>query len=143
MIKMTSDFASYVSFCFPRNLSVKHISTRYLKKCILYGILMCYKIVQSIQAPAGDSLPPLPETDGKILKSHLKQVLNSISIEPIHNFEEMSSDALSKLALRQQLELESPTRPTCSVQGPFLFGNDTDSVDVATRVAMAKFFNSV
>ena len=91
----------------------------------------------------GDSLPPLPETDGKILKSHLKQVLNSISIEPIHNFEEMSSDALSKLALRQQLELESPTRPTCSVQGPFLFGNDTDSVDVATRVAMAKFFNSV
>ena len=104
---------------------------------------MCYKIVQSVQAPAGDSLPPLPETDGKILKSHLKQVLNSISIEPIHNFEEMSSDALSKLALRQQLELESPTRPTCSVQGPFLFGNDTDSVDVATRVAMAKFFNSV
>ena len=54
----------------------------------------------------------------------------------------MSSDALSKLALRQQLDLESPTRPSCSVQGPFLFGNDTDSVDVATRVAMTKFFSS-
>ena len=89
-------------------------------------------LICSTQAPAGDSLPPIPETDGKILKSHLKQVLNSISIEPIHNFEEMSSDALSKLALRQQLELESPTRSTCTVQG---------SVEVPSMIQLSYFAN--
>lgn len=74
-----------------------------------------------------------------MLKSHLKQVLSSISIQPIKNFEDMTAESLTKLAERQQLELESPTKPSFY---PFLFGNDVDSVDVATRVAMVKFFHS-
>ena len=51
----------------------------------------------------------------------------------------MSAETLSKLAHQQQLELESPVR---GPSYPFLFGNDVDSVDVATRVAMVKFFHS-
>ena len=51
----------------------------------------------------------------------------------------MSAETLSKLAHQQQLELESPVRGPAY---PFLFGNDVDSVDVATRVAMVKFFHS-
>ena len=94
-----------------------------------------------VQGPIHDEeLPLLPEADLKVLKSHLKQVLNSISIQPIQNFEEMSAETLSKLAKQQQMELDSPTKPCTGY--PFLFGNDIDSVDVATRVAMVKFFTS-
>ncbi len=95
-----------------------------------------------IQPPRDkEELPGLPDSDCKILKSYLKQVLSSISIQPIQNFEEMSAETLSRLAeQQQQLELDSPTsRPSFH---PFVFGNDTDSVDVATRVAMVKFFCS-
>lgn len=50
----------------------------------------------------------------------------------------MSLETLTKLAEQQQLDMESPTQGTF----PFLFGNDVDSVDVATRVAMVKFLCS-
>ena len=113
----------------------------------------------SFQAPdnygcSDDPLPSLPEADAKILKSHLKQVLSSISIQPIKNFDDLSVETLAKLARQQQIDLESPTggqsglgRSGGMVHGanscfPFLFGNDVDSVDIATRVAMVKFFDS-
>ena len=103
-------------------------------------------------------MPPLPESDAKILKGLLKQILNSISIQPIQNFDEMSAEMLSKLAEHQQMDLESPTKANLSY--PLLFGNDVDSVDVAIRCelnsnlwfietnfdphlgAMVKFFHS-
>ena len=89
---------------------------------------------------SGDLVPALPEADAKQLKSHLKQVLSSISIQPIKNFDDMSPDSISRLAERQhQLAMESPIKPSYF---PFLFGNDVDSVDVATRVAMVRFYNS-
>lgn len=97
-------------------------------------------IIHTLQAPESSShdLPCLPESDVKVLKSHLKQVLSSISIQPIKNFEDLTAESLSRLA-QQQMDLESPTKPSFY---PFLFGNDVDSIDVATRVAMVKFFNS-
>lgn len=65
-----------------------------------------------------------------------------MSIQPIKNFDDLPAESLSKLAEQQHLhELESPT-PTQFSIFPFLYGNDVDSVDVATRVAMVKFFNS-
>ena len=46
----------------------------------------------------------------------------------------MSPDSINRLAQRQhQLEMESPVKHPPSYF-PFLFGNDVDSVDVATRV---------
>ena len=95
-------------------------------------------------------MPSLPEADAKILKSHLKQVLSSISIQPIKNFDDLSVETLAKLAHQQQMDLESPTGqpglgragPSSNSCFPFLFGNDVDSVDIATRVAMVKFFDS-
>ena len=106
------------------------------------SVFFVYTLISNIfQAPeqTPHDLPNLPEMDAKQLKSHLKQVLSSISIQPIKNFENMTPESLSRLAERQQLELESPTKPSFY---PFLFGNDVDSVDVATRVAMVKFFHS-
>ena len=44
MIRITSDFPSHVSFCFLRNLNVKHISTRYLKKCRYFDVLQNFSI---------------------------------------------------------------------------------------------------
>ena len=91
---------------------------------------------------SGELVPALPESDAKQLKSHLKQVLSSISIQPIKNFDDMSPDSINRLAQRQhQLEIESPVKQPPSYF-PFLFGNDVDSVDVATRVAMVRFYNS-
>ena len=100
---------------------------------------------------AEEQVPSLPEADAKLLKSHLKQVLSSISIQPIKNFDDLSVETLAKLAEHQQLDLESPVNTnqmttnrssSGSTYFPFLFGNDVDSVDVATRVAMVKFFDS-
>lgn len=82
--------------------------------------------------PSGiEDLPPLPEPDGTILKNHLKQALSSMSMAP------------------QQLKnldtiIPAPPQRTPSPAGfnPFIYGNDVDSVDIATRVAMVRFFNS-
>ena len=122
--------------------------------------MQIYSILSSLeffQAPenygyiAEEQVPSLPEADAKLLKSHLKQVLSSISIQPIKNFDDLSVETLAKLAEHQQLDLESPVNTnqmttnrssSGSTYFPFLFGNDVDSVDVATRVAMVKFFDS-
>ena len=63
------------------------------------------------------------------------QVLDSIAIQPIKNFEDLSPDNLARIARNQTLV--EPINPEYHL--PFIFGNDLDSIDVATRVAMVIF----
>ncbi|KAJ6639366.1 MAP kinase-activating death domain protein [Pseudolycoriella hygida] len=114
-----------------------------------------------------DEIPPLPEPEGTILKNHLKQALNSMS----SNNQSVSTQQLlpsvrdslaSPQILSPKLPLQEPgsgyssQRNSVSSQGsprlpspvynpsinPFIYGSDVDSVDIATRVAMVRFFNS-
>uniref|UniRef100_A0A2D4EVI3 MAP kinase-activating death domain protein n=6 Tax=Micrurus TaxID=8634 RepID=A0A2D4EVI3_MICCO len=106
-------------------------------------------------------LPALPEPEVLELKKHLKQTLISMSAitqqqlltpekkalasmslntQPILNLEKFhESQEIPLLLGRQQNDLQS----TPSTEfNPLIYGNDVDSVDVATRVAMVRFFNS-
>ena len=65
--------------------------------------------------------------------------MDSIAIQPIKNFEDLSPENLAKMA-RNQSTLVEPINPEYHL--PFIFGNDVDSIDVATRVAMVNFFMS-
>ncbi|KAK7473534.1 hypothetical protein BaRGS_00035195, partial [Batillaria attramentaria] len=86
--------------------------------------------------PNSDFLPPLPEPEGTALKTHLKQALASMSMtpQPIKNLD----------AIAQNPEMWQRRESFSSQTGfnPLIYGNDVDSVDVATRVAMVRFFNS-
>uniref|UniRef100_A0AAX7US35 MAP kinase-activating death domain protein n=1 Tax=Astatotilapia calliptera TaxID=8154 RepID=A0AAX7US35_ASTCA len=85
-------------------------------------------------------LPPLPEPEAGELKKHLKQALTSMSLntQPILNLEKFQEG--------QEMPLLPPGRdkasPSSTEFNPLIYGNDVDSVDVATRVAMVRFFNS-
>ncbi|XP_061595061.1 MAP kinase-activating death domain protein isoform X33 [Cololabis saira] len=85
-------------------------------------------------------LPPLPEPEAGELKKHLKQALASMSLntQPILNLEKFQEG--------QDMPLLPPGRdkasPSSTEFNPLIYGNDVDSVDVATRVAMVRFFNS-
>ncbi|XP_053286937.1 MAP kinase-activating death domain protein isoform X12 [Pleuronectes platessa] len=85
-------------------------------------------------------LPPLPEPEACELKKHLKQALASMSLntQPILNLEKFQEG--------QEMPLLPPGRdkasPSSTEFNPLIYGNDVDSVDVATRVAMVRFFNS-
>jgi hypothetical protein len=70
-----------------------------------------------------------------VLSNHLRQALGSMStnIEPIQNLDTILND---------KTQLTSPKSIPSTKYNPFIFGNDIDSVDVATRVAMVRFFNS-
>lgn len=83
--------------------------------------------------PAGvEELPTLPEPDGSILRNHLKQALTSMSMAPPQPLANVHADAYM-----------APERPPSAAGfNPFIYGNDVDSVDVATRVAMVRFLNS-
>ncbi|XP_059578830.1 MAP kinase-activating death domain protein isoform X13 [Alligator mississippiensis] len=87
-------------------------------------------------------LPILPEPEASELKKHLKQALASMSLntQPILNLEKFHEGQEMTLLLgRPQNDLQS----TPSTEfNPLIYGNDVDSVDVATRVAMVRFFNS-
>ncbi|XP_032775749.1 MAP kinase-activating death domain protein isoform X11 [Strigops habroptila] len=108
-----------------------------------------------------ESLPALPEPEASELKKHLKQCL--VSMTAITQKQLLTSDnkALASMSLNTQpiLNLEKfqegqevPLllgRPQNDLQStpstefnPLIYGNDVDSVDVATRVAMVRFFNS-
>ncbi|XP_068256333.1 MAP kinase-activating death domain protein isoform X13 [Nyctibius grandis] len=108
-----------------------------------------------------ESLPALPEPEASELKKHLKQCL--VSMTAITQKQLLSPDnkALASMSLNTQpiLNLEKfhegqevPLllgRPQNDLQStpstefnPLIYGNDVDSVDVATRVAMVRFFNS-
>jgi hypothetical protein len=79
-------------------------------------------------------LPPLPEPDGSILKNHLKQALTSMSMnpQPVRNLEALANSSPAK------------SKPKAAATGfnPFIYGNDVDSVDIATRVSIIRFLNS-
>nr|XP_008103354.1 PREDICTED: MAP kinase-activating death domain protein isoform X15 [Anolis carolinensis] len=87
-------------------------------------------------------LPVLPEPEALELKKHLKQALASMSLntQPILNLEKFhESQEIPLLSGKPQNDLQS----TPSTEfNPLIYGNDVDSVDVATRVAMVRFFNS-
>ena len=70
-----------------------------------------------------------------MLSVHLKQALSSMSVdaEPIPNFDTILND---------KTLLTNPKNLPSTAYNPFIYGNDVDSVDVATRVAMVRFFNS-
>ncbi|XP_029633967.1 MAP kinase-activating death domain protein isoform X5 [Octopus sinensis] len=90
-----------------------------------------------IQAPTGaEELPLLPDHEGGKLKNHLKQALASMSMtpQPIKNLDAL---AQSPELLKRRESFDSNTG-----FNPLIYGNDVDSVDVATRVAMVRFFNS-
>jgi hypothetical protein len=57
----------------------------------------------------------------------------STDTEPIQNFDTILND---KAYVLNSTGLQS--KP----YNPFIYGNDIDSVDIATRVAMVRFFNS-
>ncbi|XP_034414195.1 MAP kinase-activating death domain protein isoform X5 [Cyclopterus lumpus] len=107
-------------------------------------------------------LPPLPEPEAGELKKHLKQLLEClVRLTVITQKQIFSSEnkALASMSLNTQpiLNLEKfqeghemplipPGRdkasPSSTEFNPLIYGNDVDSVDVATRVAMVRFFNS-
>ncbi|XP_046696779.1 MAP kinase-activating death domain protein-like isoform X18 [Silurus meridionalis] len=99
--------------------------------------LDCNKVIAPNNA---EILPPLPEPEVTELKKHLKQALASMSLntQPILNLEKFQEG--------QDLPLLPPGRdkssPSSTEFNPLIYGNDVDSVDVATRVAMVRFFNS-
>uniref|UniRef100_A0AAY4DI79 MAP kinase-activating death domain protein n=1 Tax=Denticeps clupeoides TaxID=299321 RepID=A0AAY4DI79_9TELE len=99
--------------------------------------LDCNKVIAPTNA---EILPPLPEPESSELKKHLKQALASMSLntQPILNLEKFQEG--------QELPLLPPGRdkasPSSTEFNPLIYGNDVDSVDVATRVAMVRFFNS-
>lgn len=78
--------------------------------------------------PSGvEDLPILPEPEGSTLKSHFKQVLASMSITVPYT-------------QTSQTNIHSQQKP--KEFDPLTYGNDVDSVDIATRIAMVKFYNS-
>ena len=57
----------------------------------------------------------------------------SVDAEPIPNFDTLLND---------KTLLTNPKTLPATTYNPFIYGNDVDSVDVATRVAMVRFFSS-
>nr|DBA17468.1 TPA: hypothetical protein GDO54_002908 [Pyxicephalus adspersus] len=85
-------------------------------------------------------LPILPEPEASELKKHLKQALASMSLntQPILNLDRFHGSSETSM-----LRPHSDAQGTPSTEfNPLIYGNDVDSVDVATRVAMVRFFNS-
>ncbi|NXH14528.1 MADD protein, partial [Bucco capensis] len=89
-----------------------------------------------------ESLPALPEPEASELKKHLKQALASMSLntQPILNLEKFHEGQEVPLLLGRPLN-DLQSTPSTEFN-PLIYGNDVDSVDVATRVAMVRFFNS-
>uniref|UniRef100_A0A3B3R473 MAP kinase-activating death domain protein n=1 Tax=Paramormyrops kingsleyae TaxID=1676925 RepID=A0A3B3R473_9TELE len=98
--------------------------------------LDCNKVIVPGNA---ETLPPLPEPEASELKKHLQQALASMSLntQPILNLEKFHES--------QEIPLLTARENACTPStefNPLIYGNDVDSVDVATRVAMVRFFNS-
>ncbi|XP_058858689.1 MAP kinase-activating death domain protein-like isoform X16 [Acipenser ruthenus] len=87
-------------------------------------------------------LPVFPEPEASELKKHLKQALASMSLntQPILNLEKFhEGQDLPLLAARAR---DDGASTPSNDFNPLIYGNDVDSVDVATRIAMVRFFNS-
>uniref|UniRef100_A0A3B3X1W4 MAP kinase-activating death domain protein n=1 Tax=Poecilia mexicana TaxID=48701 RepID=A0A3B3X1W4_9TELE len=106
-----------------------------------------------------ENLPPLPEPEAGELKKHLKQCLVRLTVITQKQIFSSENKALASMSLNTQpiLNLEKfqegqemtllppgrdKTSPSSTEFNPLIYGNDVDSVDVATRVAMVRFFNS-
>jgi hypothetical protein len=59
-----------------------------------------------------------------------------MSIQPIKNFDDLPAESLTKMA--ESIEKLAPPPTGGKSFYPFIFGNDVDSVDIATRVAMVR-----
>ena len=90
-------------------------------------------------AMGNDDLPSLPEPEVSILRYHLMQVLDSIAIQPIKNLADVTPESLARMTRNKAIEVAPPNG---SFTQPFIFGNDVDSIDIATRVAMVHFLIS-
>uniref|UniRef100_A0A8C1TY75 MAP kinase-activating death domain protein n=1 Tax=Cyprinus carpio TaxID=7962 RepID=A0A8C1TY75_CYPCA len=118
--------------------------------------LDCNKVIVPSNA---ELLPPLPEPEASELKKHLKQCLVRLTVITQKQIFASDSKALASMSLNtqpilnlekfqdgQELSLLPPGRdkasPSSTEFNPLIYGNDVDSVDVATRVAMVRFFNS-
>ncbi|XP_042207479.1 MAP kinase-activating death domain protein-like [Homarus americanus] len=89
--------------------------------------------------PAGDVIPPLPEPECTILKNHLKQAIKSMD----EALASMSPQPPPPRSMEEmQREKAQHHQSLATHYNPFIYGNDVDSVDIATRVAMVRFFNS-
>ncbi len=55
-----------------------------------------------------------------------------MSIQPIKNLDEATPETLNRLAAAS----DTFSSPSICGFNPFIYGNDTDSVDIATRIAM-------
>ncbi|XP_046450637.1 MAP kinase-activating death domain protein-like isoform X2 [Daphnia pulex] len=87
-----------------------------------------------------DEVPSLPEPECSILRNHLRQALASMSGEVV-------LPRVDHPQQQQQHQQQRGSHDFSSEMGhghfsPFIYGNDVDSVDIATRVAMVRFFNS-
>ncbi|XDV18241.1 hypothetical protein PO909_023978 [Leuciscus waleckii] len=118
--------------------------------------LDCNKVIAPSNA---ELLPPLPEPEASELKKHLKQCLVRLTVITQKQIFASDSKALASMSLNtqpilnlekfqdgQEMSLLPPGRdkasPSSTEFNPLIYGNDVDSVDVATRVAMVRFFNS-
>ncbi|XP_069171410.1 MAP kinase-activating death domain protein isoform X23 [Procambarus clarkii] len=89
--------------------------------------------------PACDDIPPLPEPECTILKNHLKQAIKSMD-EALASMSPQPPPARSQEEVHREKAHQQYS--PASHYNPFIYGNDVDSVDIATRVAMVRFFNS-
>ncbi|EEC02724.1 map-kinase activating death domain protein, putative [Ixodes scapularis] len=98
-----------------------------------------------IKPPGVEDLPPLPEPEGSHLLYHLKQAgFSSSHLQtslPIGNLDKIQPRAAPGASSLPEKPEQQP--PPLSGFNPLIYGNDVDSVDVATRIAMVRFFNSV
>jgi hypothetical protein len=101
--------------------------------------IVIINLIQIIQ-PRQQTEPffDIPEFEYNILSNHLKQALGSMSIdpEPIQSFDAMLNDKSYLMTANNSIPLTSTSYNLC------IYGNDVDTVDIATRVAMVRFFNS-
>lgn len=105
-----------------------------------------------------DDLPPLPEPEGTTLKMHFKQVLASMSITspfPQSNFPSNNLNNAASTQVKASADFNpltygkgfaacpnNLTNIETLVSAHNNSGNDVDSVDIATRIAMVKLYNS-
>ncbi len=88
-----------------------------------------------VPARHGEPIPELPEPEVSILKNNLNQALASLSFspQPVKSFENFFNQQSKN---KDNLDLISKSF------SPLHYGNDVDSVDVATRITWVQFLTS-
>ncbi|XP_065070766.1 MAP kinase-activating death domain protein-like isoform X2 [Rhopilema esculentum] len=82
-----------------------------------------------------DEIPQLPEPEGSILREQLKQCLDCLSLYP-HSMHDLGVFADNESIGSHR------TSTSGSKLSEIIYGNDIDSVDVAIRASLVKFFTS-